>query len=114
MKTTNQPQATIVSADGWYTARDAGCYVDASRGIYTIDRIIAIARSHGMGEPADCSEIEHCPADHTSSGWAGCEFAGEVEDECDDYMNEHQTVDGHYWGRSEQGDWGLWEIEADA
>jgi hypothetical protein len=38
-------------------------------------------------------------------------IANEVEDEATEYMNEFFGVDGAYWGRSEQGDWGLWPEE---
>lgn len=91
------------------TTHTPGCYVDGSRGIYAVDRIVEIAQEHGMSEP-DCPCTEH-GAFTILSQWAGCEFVNEVEDECDTYMNEHHAVEGHYWGRSEQGDWGLWEVE---
>ena len=28
-------------------------------------------------------------------------------------MGDQHAVDGHYWGRSDQGDWGLWLCEDD-
>lgn len=94
-----------------YTIEDCGCYVDGARGIYAIDEIVSIAESHG-GRVHDCDMQGH---DHGEtcfeSRFAGCEFAGDVEYGCDDYMNTHFGVDGAYWGRNENGDWGLWEID---
>ena len=93
-----------------YTKSDTGCYIDSAQGVYTIDAIVDFAESHGY-------KINPCDDDHEHtifrSRFAGCEFAGEIEDEVDDYMNEHFAVDSCYWGRSENGDWGLWEIEGD-
>ncbi len=95
-----------------YTLADVGCYVDGSRGIYAIDRIVEIAEANGMAEPEPCECEGHGVVwQRASSPWAGCEYVGEREDDCDDYMNEHHGVDGASWGRSEAGDWGLWECE---
>ena len=99
-----------------YTRDDVGCYVDGVRGIYAIERIVTIAESHGMPSQMPCSDPncdrrtrdEYRAGDDSYTEWVSCECA-EIEDECDDYMNEHYAVDGCYWGRSEQGDWGLWE-----
>lgn len=94
-----------------YTPADAGCYVDGARGIYTVDLIVAIARDHGAiidsCNPKECPHAETCDP----SEFAGCEFSGEIEDEATEYMETHFPVDGHFWGRSEQGDWGLWPVE---
>jgi hypothetical protein len=58
---------------------------------------------------------ELCPCAGTGvdghSTYADCDFGGEIEDECDTYMNDKHGVDGAFWGRSEAGDWGLWECE---
>lgn len=79
-----------------YTMKDCGCYVDSARGWYATDAIVAFAESHGL-EKVD---------------WTNEELAYyEVEDEATDYMNEHYAVDGAYWGRNENGDWGLWDEE---
>lgn len=95
-----------------YSKTHAGCYVDASHGIYAIDRIVAFAEQHG-GKVAECNKSNGHKHRETvfQSRFAGCEFAGEVEDEADAYMNENFSVEGAYWGRSEQGDWGLWVAE---
>lgn len=93
-----------------YTRDDCGCYVDGVRGIYMIDEIASFARAHGMTidhDPSDHEHVETCD----ESEFAGCEFAGEIEDEINDYMNAHFCPDGCYWGRSDRGDWGLWECE---
>lgn len=87
-----------------YTQADAGCYIDGAPGIYAIDAIIAFAEGHGYTEPG-CS--------HRAPGICS-ECADDIEDECDDYMNEHCGVDGYYWGRSDAGDWGLWPSEDDS
>ncbi len=101
-----------------YTLKDCGCYVDGARGIYAIDAIVEIAEAHGLRDQTCGIDHEH---DETcdESRFAGCEFAGEIEDACDDYMNKHFSVDstdensndGAYWGRNENGDWGLWQID---
>lgn len=82
-----------------YSLADIGCYVDGARGRYMIDAIAGIAASHGF---------DHLPETGPVSGY---EFANEVEDEIDSYMNKNYGVKGASWGRSEQGDWGLWKVE---
>jgi hypothetical protein len=94
-----------------YTLEDVGCYVDGARGIYATDAIQEFAEAHGM-EQIECKGHKHAETCF-SSRFAGCEFAGEIEDEADFYMNENYGVEGCYWGRSEGGDWGLWPIEED-
>lgn len=92
-----------------YSPDDAGCYVDAARGIYAPDGIVEFARAHG----ARIDHGEDCVAGHTStcfpSEWAGCDLASEAVDEATDYMNATYPVPGHYWGFApDSGDWGLW------
>ena len=95
-----------------YTLEDCGCYVDGSRGIYATDEIVSFARSHGAE-----IDLHACLTPHAEScfksEFAGCEFAGEYEDEADAFMNERFAVDGASWGRSESGDWGLWACDED-
>ena len=98
-----------------YTLADVGCYVDGARGIYAIDRIVEIAEEHGM-DVARCGDTDckHCAGgddDDSDDSWSTCEWAGDIEDYIDDYMNESYPVDGAYWGRSEAGDWGLWDYD---
>lgn len=91
-----------------YTADHAGCYVDGSRGIYSTDAIVDFARHRGAvidHDPA-CTD-NHADTCHDSE-FAGCEWAGDYEREADEYMNQTYPVDGHFWGRNENGDWGLW------
>lgn len=101
-----------------YTVKDVGCYVDSCRGIYMIDHIAKFAESHGM-TVEDCNQRDETtgqfkPGQHKhtetcdTSRFAGCEFAGELEDSIDEWMNEHYPVEGASWGRSENSDWGLW------
>lgn len=94
-----------------YTPEDAGCYVDSARGIYSTDFIVDFARNRGATITQNC-ECRHDDS-HWASEFASCEFANEYEDEADNYMNEHYPIEGHYWGRSEHGDWGLWPIDED-
>lgn len=106
-----KPLAGQSSLTNPYTIGDVGCYVDSARGCYAIDGILNFVRSHG-------ADLEHnCPSDN-DCGFDGkslstCEFSNEYEDEADDYMNTEFPVDGATWGRSEQGDWGLWAIADD-
>lgn len=90
-----------------YTLDDVGCYVDGAQGIHAIDTIVCIAEDHGMPTPEPCNCGDH------PNEYAGCEYVGELEDECDDYMATAHHVVGAYWGRSEQGDWGLWPADPD-
>jgi len=85
-----------------YLKNGIGCYVDSARGIYAIDAIADFAESHGF---VINDEDPHNPLPESLSDY---EFANELEDEIDDYMNANFAVSYAYWGRSEQGDWGLW------
>lgn len=84
-----------------YTLADIGCYVDSNRGRYAIDAIAGIAASHGFDDLPETGLV------------SDSEFANEVEDNIDSFMNERYGVEGAYWGRSEQGDWGLWMSDTD-
>lgn len=90
-------------AEAVYTRDDCGCYVDGSRGIYMVDRIVDIARAHGAVIVHDCTG--------GCSSFATCEFSGDYQDEAEVYMNENFCPAGCYWGESNYGDWGLWEID---
>lgn len=86
-----------------YTLDDVGCYVDGARGIYAIDAIVEIAESHGWQGTNETRKLKGSLSDF--------EFAGEIEDHADSFMNSDYGVEGTYWGRNENGDWGLWEID---
>jgi hypothetical protein len=86
-----------------YSNSDAGCYADSNRGCQVVDKVYSIAISHGM--PKRDFDTDILPSES--------EFSGDIEDMCDDYMNEHFPVDGFYWGRNDNGDWGLWENDAE-
>ena len=95
-----------------------GCYVDGARGIYAIDSIIALAEARGFEakgcddwDCARCHYGQHEAGDGSYTEWAHCQFASEVEDEATEYMNEHQSVEGCYWGHVDGGDWGLWPTD---
>lgn len=93
--------------DNPYSINDAGCYLDGARGIYLIDGLVSFAEDHGF----KLNETEEqFYADHDYS-LVDYEWNGETEDRIDDYMNDNYGVDGAYWGRNENGDWGLWQIE---
>jgi len=90
-----------------FTASDAGCYVDGSRGIYATEAIVAFANDHG-------ATIRH-DVDCCTPGigdLAGCDWIVDYEDKADDYMNDNYPVGDHYWGRQD-GDWGLWQLDND-
>lgn len=93
-----------------YTAKDVGCFVDSARGIYMLDAIIAFVRCHGadIEHPKDC--IEHVPLIYISE-LTGCPCSNDYEDKADAYMNKKFPVEGCFWGRNENGDWGLWTIK---
>lgn len=85
-----------------YTINDVGCYVESARGTYAIDKIASLARAHGFELESDLEAFV------TLSDY---EFAGELEDEIDSFMNDKYGVEGAYWGRNENSDWGLWEVD---
>jgi hypothetical protein len=90
-----------------YTRADCGCYVDGANGIYATDAIIDFANMHG-------ASIKHDPdCDGHGSTFGKCEWANEYEDEASDYLNAQFPVDDAYWGRNDNGDWGLWAIDDD-
>ncbi len=93
-----------------YDASAVGCYIDGARGIYATDAIVTFVRDHGATLIDPCDEGDHAECSFDSE-FAGCEFNGEIEDDADLFMNEKYPVGDHFWGRSEQGDWGLWPIE---
>ena len=97
-----------------YTSDDAGCYVDGARGIYAVDAIVQFVRAHGFAMLHEDNTCEPHGLTIGESEFAGCEYADEYETEATDLMNSYFGVDGHYWGRSEQGDWGLWARESRA
>jgi len=79
-----------------YTKDDCGCYVDGAKGIYAGLAIQGIATAYGwIGDHANPTDEEYFDA----------------EDEATDYMQTHYSVDGCYWGRNDNGDWGLWKID---
>lgn len=97
-----------------------GCYVDGARGVYMVDAIVALAAAHGFeakgckisdGECDRCAHGQHEAGDGSYTEWAHCQFANELVEEANDYMNEHQAVEGCYWGHAETGDWGLWPVD---
>ena len=66
-----------------YTLADVGCYVDGTRGIYAIDRIVEIAVAGGMVAPEPL-DVQLYPDG--------------VEDEATEYMNAHYAVEGAILG----------------
>jgi hypothetical protein len=87
-----------------YTLEDVGCYVDGARGIHAIDRILCFAEDHGLKWEAEALFANPLDTDDY-------EYSDEAEDVADRYMNENYGVEGAYWGRNENSDWGLWAIE---
>lgn len=103
-----------------YSSKDAGCYVDSARGIYAVDAIVSFAENHGFTRKEDRGEFQvstcSCRTSDDLSALnhekpSDCEYGNEIEDEATDYMNDNFPVDGYYWGRSDQSDWGLWEYD---
>ena len=99
-----------------YTRDDVGCVVDRAQGIYATDRIVDFANAHGAAIPlcdtglrkVGSTAHKHAETAYPSE-YAGCEFSGEIEEKIKQYMNHFYSVVGAYWGRNENGDWGLWE-----
>lgn len=93
-----------------YDVGDAGCYVDGARGIYATDAIVTFAREQGatiVHDDTDCTHEETA----FESEFGGCEFADEYEDQATAFMDDGYSVEEHYWGRNENGDWGLWPAD---
>ena len=78
-----------------YSLDDVGCYVDGSRGIYAIDRIVEIAETHGMTPPiCEASDDDVHDIENESCTWAYCSYSDEIEYEGDNYMNDHHGAEG--------------------
>lgn len=76
---------------------EAGCWLDCARGIYIGEEIQTTAASYGWtDEPASVDSDEYHDATQ----------------EAEDYMNT-LAPEGYYFGSTENGDWGLWEITED-
>ena len=86
-----------------YSLKDCGCYVDSAHGIYAQDHIYTFAWQHGF-KPAFGEAFGGKTQLHEY------EFANEIEDEIDSFMNDQfPCKDGEAcWGRNQNGDWGLW------
>lgn len=76
---------------------EEGCYFDNHRGIYMGEAVIQLAESLGMTH-----EEERTP-DH--------EFYLEAWEDAENWLNSHYSDDAHYWGSTENGDFGYWLIE---
>lgn len=73
-----------------------GPYADSARGVYMGERIQQIAFDNGWnGESADANDT----------------YYDEATDEAEDFLNDNLADEDHYFGVSEQGDWGYWKIE---
>jgi hypothetical protein len=84
-----------------------GCYVaNSERGIFAVDDIVVHAESLGF-RPSPCS----CESCGRWGSWSECEFPNKVEDEANEYLNRNFEIAGHYWGRNENADWGLWPLK---
>ena len=75
-----------------YTLQNCGCYVDGARGIHTPAKIVMFANQHG----------------------ARIVLSEDAEQDADEHMNRAFGVEGAWWGRNENGDWGLWAVETEA
>ena len=79
-----------------WTAKDTGPYVDNARGIYMGERVQQIATDEGWpGEFLDADD----------------KFYQEATDEAEEWLNSNLAEDEYYFGMSEAGNWGYWEIE---
>jgi len=94
-----------------YQRSDAGCYVDSVRGIYAVDSIVEFAESHGFLVVLNKCDCQSPPISHSRA--SECAFSDGIEDEATSFMNDNFPVDGHFWGRNDNGDWGLWESESE-
>ena len=81
--------------DEW-GANMVGPYADSARGIYQGERIQQIAFDNGWtGDSSD----------------ANGSYYDEATDEAEEFLNDNIADDDHYFGNTEGGDWGYWEIE---
>ncbi len=78
-----------------------GCYFDCSRGFYIGVAVIELAESYGWDSHKGDSERVN-PLDS--------EWYGEMTDEAIEYL-QSLTLDGLWWGYSENGDYGLWLVD---
>ena len=90
---------------------ELGCYVDGVHGIYMWKRIYTIAKDYGFEYECTIPQIEAL-IDKEERGELTSDMSGQIahdlENLIDDYLNEKMAVDKAYWGRNENGDWGVW------
>ena len=91
---------------------EPGCYGDGSFGAtHTMKKCISLALSEGYTEDEDKDILERWllgdMLDPDELYIMEC-----IESDCIDYLNEHCSTEGFYWGY-EEGDFGYWSFEGD-
>lgn len=91
----------LMAKGGKITAKDAGNWVDGSRGIYQGEMIIEIAEKHGF--LVDEKDVANKKADG--------EHYHDLIEEATQYLND-QAPEGYYFGNSDSNsDFGLWKSD---
>lgn len=104
-----------------FTRDDTGCYADSWRGQYIGCVVIDLACEHGFlpdGDNLRDMFTTWMKKNHDGYTWASAweEYLTDREDylelweEAENYLNT-LCADDVYFGSSECGDWGLWEME---
>ena len=89
------------------TPDNAGCWIDCAEGTYVGQRIIGIAKQYGFKiKPEDEKYVTFSEALLQDDGAEQHQW---LADEAEEYMQE-LAPEGFYFGSSDQGDWGLWEL----
>lgn len=84
-----------------YGEKEAGCWLDCSRGIYIGDCVIREAIAHGF----------KCDEEPKEATWSESERYHELWDEAEEFLQQF-AAEGYSFGTSEWGgDWGLWPHE---
>lgn len=76
---------------------EEGCYFDSARGQYVGQAVIELAESLGM-TPEEERTPEH-------------EFYYEAWEDAENWLNRFHSDAAHFWGCTENGDFGYWKIE---
>lgn len=79
------------------------CILDSARGRFIRGEVIRIAYDNGF--KLKTSDLDHIHV--------GAEYHTELAEEAEEYLNIHCAPDGFIFGYNDNGDWGLWKLDAD-
>ena len=87
------------------TKLEPGVYLDGARGHYLVRDVINFAKDQGFPVDPFLQFTLDMYEEHYEL--IPCGSLDEVATEAEDWLNENQPLDGHYWAFID-GDFGLW------